>query len=55
VLGVGALEVSWLQVTGSPLPAAVREHVAARSAGPTTKGATMDEAAARRSPILYLK
>ena len=32
VLGVGALEACWLKVTGSPLPAAVREYVVARSA-----------------------
>jgi tetratricopeptide (TPR) repeat protein len=38
VLGVGALEAAWLKVTGSPLPAAVREHVGALTADDDHEG-----------------
>jgi hypothetical protein len=38
VLGVGALEACWLKVTGSTLPAAVREYVVAWKAGGHDEG-----------------
>ncbi len=38
VLGVGALEACWLNVTGSPTPATVREYVVAWTAGGQDEG-----------------